>query len=336
MELEGKRYYHKPVLLEKFLEICSPIEGTWVDCTLGGGGYTKGLISKGAEKVICIDRDPEMIFHARPLKKKFGEKVQLVNDRFSNIQKIIKVFDLEMVDGVVLDIGMSSFQLENPRRGFSFRKDGPLDMRMSKNGFSAFDIINNAKQKSLEEIIFFYGEEKNAKLISKNIVKERQKKIISSTFELKKIIEKSIFNPKRMRKKNPFAKTFQALRIAVNEELIELKKVLLSIEKILRFEGKFAVVSFHSLEDKIVKEFLLKRSKNFQNNRYLPQRDDVRLSLKNLTKKVITPSKEEIIENPKSSSAKMRVAKKILDKIEYKDDFEKNTFFEIKIEWNEL
>lgn len=333
MKGESKTFSHIPVLLDKFLEISSPIDGIWVDCTFGAGNFTRGLIEKGAKKVICIDRDPEIIKNANTLKKKFGNRIHFFNEKFSKIQKITDDLSINQVDGVVLDIGMSSIQLENPNRGFSYRHNGPLDMRMSKNGFSAYDIVNKAKLKSLEDIIFFYGEERNAKRISKNIVKDRDKYRINTTEDLRKIIEKSFQGIKKQTKKSFYTKTFQALRIAVNDELSELIHVLYSIEKILKCGGKFCVISFHSLEDRIVKNFISKRSKIRQTNRYLPELEKVLPSFESLTQKVIIPSQDEIDSNPKSSSAKMRIAKKILNKKDYEKNLDLHKISQIKLEW---
>ncbi len=333
MKGESKTFSHIPVLLDKFLELSSPIEGIWVDCTFGAGNFTNGLIEKGAKKVICIDRDPEIIKRADNFKQKFGNKIHFFNEKFSKIQKITDYLSINQVDGVVLDIGMSSIQLENPSRGFSYKHSGPLDMRMSKDGFSAYDIVNKAKLKSLEDIIFFYGEERNAKRISKNIIKDREKYRINTTEDLKKIIEKSFHGIKKQSKKSFYAKTFQALRIAVNNELSELIYALSSIERILKCGGKFCVISFHSLEDRIVKNFISKRSKIRQTNRYLPELEKALPSFENLTQKVIRPSQDEIDKNPKASSAKMRIAKKILSKNDYFNDTDLLKISQIKLEW---
>jgi len=293
---------HTPVLLQKTVELLDPAPGKlFIDATCGFGGHTEGLLNKGA-KVLGIDRDPEAIGH---LRKSLGSRVKskrltLVQGNFADIGQIAREAGFGKVDGILFDLGVSSVQLENPQRGLSFTRDGPLDMRMDPAlGLSARDIVNNFEKRRLYEIFKNYGQEKFAGAIAGAICRARELKSIETTAELARVIEK-VYKTGGVRKKHkakklhPATKVFLALRIVVNSELLNLEKALPQTVELLNKKGRLVVVSFHSLEDGIVKRFF-KHQRNF----------------KVLTPKPIGPEKIEILANPRSRSAKMRAAEKI-------------------------
>ncbi len=287
---------HKPVLLNEVIEILSPKKGDiFVDGTANGGGHTLAIWEKikPSGKIIAIDKDKEA---TKSLQKKAKRKnIKIVCASYADLKNIIDKQDFGNISGILLDLGYSSFHIEKSKRGFSFQKDEPLIMRYdaNKDELSAYDVINSMPEKELADIIYKYGEEKNSRKIAKKIVQKRKEKKIETSLELAEII-KSAFSKKRY-KIHPATKTFQALRIFVNDELGELERFLPQVVDVLKKKGKLAVISFHSLEDRIVKRFLKEKKDVF----------------KILTKKPITPSKEEIIKNPRSRSAKLRVAEKI-------------------------
>ena len=287
-----------------------------IDATFGGGGYSKTILEKfNVNQLLAIDRDPISKIFAKELELKFSNFI-LINDKFSNIQEIVNntKFKDKKFDIILFDIGTSSNQIDNAQRGFSFNKSGPLDMRMGASDKNAYDIINNYEEKNLADIIYQYGEERYSRVIAKEIVKNRKIKFISDTIELSNIIKKCL--PKKNQLKNkihPATKTFQAIRIYVNDELSELKTSLEKTLKILNKDGLILVVSFQSLEDRIVKDFFNHNSgKRWRSSRHYPELPDkLATQLKIITKKPILPSASEILENPRSRSAKLRVAQKI-------------------------
>ena len=287
-----------------------------IDATFGGGGYSKTILEKfNVNQFLAIDRDPISKIFAKELESKFSNFI-LINDKFSNIEEIVNntKFEDKKFDIILFDIGTSSNQIDNEQRGFSFNKSGPLDMRMGSSDKKAYDIINNFEEKNLADIIYQYGEERYSRLIAKEIVKNRKIKFISDTIELSNIIKKCL--PKKNQLKNkihPATKTFQAIRIYVNDELNELKTSLEKTLKILNKDGLILVVSFQSLEDRIVKDFFNHNSgKRWRSSRHYPELPDkLATQLKIITKKPILPSASEILENPRSRSAKLRVAQKI-------------------------
>tara|TARA_B100001989_G_scaffold247336_1_gene219397 strand:- start:554 stop:1564 length:1011 start_codon:yes stop_codon:yes gene_type:complete len=299
-------FYHFPVMLSEIIQISKPDKGgLFVDCTFGGGGYSKALLKFPNTKIVAIDRDPHVISIANRIKKKFKNRFQFFQSRFSQIDKILK----EDADTIIIDLGLSSIQLNNLDRGFSFKSKKKLDMTMGLTDKSAQDVINNLSETQLMLIIKILGEEKDAKKIASNIVKARIKKKITKVNELVDIIERS---KKRnfSTKINPSTKTFQALRIFVNKETTELINGIIKASKLLKPGGRILTVSFHSIEDKIIKYFF----KNFSNNkskpsRYLPEdkSGDIYLFEK-YSNKVIKPSQDEIKENNSSRSAKLRYA----------------------------
>ena len=287
-----------------------------IDATFGGGGYSKTILEKfNVNQLLAIDRDPISKIFAKEIESKFSN-FTLINDKFSKIEEIVNNTKLKdkKFDIILFDIGTSSNQIDNAQRGFSFNKSGPLDMRMGASDKKAYDIINNYEEKNLADIIYQYGEERYSRVIAKEIVKNRKIKFISDTIELSNIIKKCL--PKKNQLKNkihPATKTFQAIRIYVNDELSELKTSLEKTLKILNKDGLILVVSFQSLEDRIVKDFFNHNSgKRWRSSRHYPELPDkLATQLKIITKKPILPSASEILENPRSRSAKLRVAQKI-------------------------
>ncbi len=308
---------HKPVMIDEIISfIPSEKSINVIDATFGGGGYSKTILEKfNVNQFLAIDRDPISKIFAKEIESKFSN-FTLINDKFSKIEEIVnntKFIDKKF-DIILFDIGTSSNQIDNAQRGFSFNKSGPLDMRMGASDKNAFDIINKYEEKNLADIIYQYGEERYSRIIAKEIVKNRKIKFISDTIELSNIIKKCL--PKKNQLKNkihPATKTFQAIRIYVNDELNELKISLEKTLKILNKDGLILVVSFQSLEDRIVKDFFNHNSgKRWRSSRHYPELPDkLATQLKIITKKPILPSASEILENPRSRSAKLRVAQKI-------------------------
>ncbi len=300
-------FVHKSVLFDEAVKALNLDENKIiVDGTAGGGGHS-GEIAKTAKKVISIDQDPDAI---KVLNERLGdrENVTIVHDNYSNIKNIISNLNIDKIDGLLLDLGVSSFQLDTAERGFSFHKDAPLDMRMSKSGISAYDVVNTYDEKQLADIIYRYGEEKFSRRIAANIVKARQDKPIETTFELVDII-KSSMPQKAMRDSHPARKTFQAIRIEVNAELDVLKSTLEDTFDILAPGGRIAIITFHSLEDRIVKEQFAKWCQGCT----CPKEFPVCVcgnKPKGKAFKSISPSKEELEANPRARSSRLRIFEK--------------------------
>ena len=308
---------HKPVMLNEiksFLPYDKSINV--IDATFGGGGYSKAILENfSVNQLLAIDRDPIAKIFAKDLEGRY-HNFSLVNDRFSRIDKIVEQNKLKekKFDFIIFDLGTSSNQIDNYERGFSFNNDGPLDMRMGLGDKNAIEIINKYNEKELAKIIYEYGEERYSRIIAREIVKSRKIKYISKTSELSNIIKKCIPKKNQYNKKiHPATKTFQALRIYVNDELNELKSSLDKSLKILNTNGLILVVSFQSLEDRIVKDFFNHNSgKRWRSSRHYPELPDkLATQLKIITKKPILPKASEILKNPRSRSAKLRVAQKI-------------------------
>lgn len=300
-------FVHKSVLFDEAVKALNLDENKIiVDGTAGGGGHS-GEIAKIAKKVISIDQDPDAI---KVLNERLGnrENVTIVHDNYSNIKNIISNLNIDKIDGLLLDLGVSSFQLDTAERGFSFHKDAPLDMRMSKSGISAYDVVNTYDEKQLADIIYRYGEEKFSRRIASNIVKARQDKPIETTFELVDIIKASM-PQKAMRDSHPARKTFQAIRIEVNAELDVLKSTLEDTFDILAPGGRIAIITFHSLEDRIVKEQFAKWCQGCT----CPKEFPVCVcgnKPKGKVFKSISPSKEELEANPRARSSRLRIFEK--------------------------
>lgn len=300
-------FVHKSVLFDEAIKALDLNENKIiVDGTAGGGGHS-GEIAKRAKRVISIDQDPDAI---EVLNERLGDKenVTIVHDNYSNIKNIISNLNIEKIDGLLLDLGVSSFQLDTAERGFSFHKDAPLDMRMSKSGLSAYDVVNNYDERQLADIIYRYGEEKFSRRIAANIVKARAKKPIETTFELVDII-KSSMPQKAMRDAHPARRTFQAIRIEVNAELDVLKSTLEDAFDVLAPGGRIAIITFHSLEDRIVKEQFAKWCQGCTCPKEFPVCVCGKKP-KGKTFKSISPSKEELEENPRARSSRLRIFEK--------------------------
>jgi 16S rRNA (cytosine1402-N4)-methyltransferase len=296
---------HTPVLLAPLLELVAPVTGRWLDGTLGAGGYTRGLLEAGAEHVVGLDRDPLALELAEDWGAAYGERLTLVQGVFSELDRYGTG-----LQGVVLDLGVSSMQFDRPERGFSFQKDGPLDMRMGQAGPTAADIVNTASEKALAEILFVYGEERASRRIARAIVKARAEAPITRTPELAAIVERCLPRPKPGQV-HPATRSFQALRIAVNDELGELHRGLMAAERALAPGGALAVVTFHSIEDRIVKRFMQARAgRGGRGSRFAPEevRPEPRFEI--VTKKPVGPDAEEIASNPRARSARLRVARR--------------------------
>lgn len=296
---------HIPVLIRPLIAAASPITGHWLDGTFGAGGYTRALLEAGAEKVTAVDRDPLAFELAADWIAEYGDRIECVQTVFSRMDEVAS--DL---DGVVLDLGVSSMQLDRADRGFSFMKVGPLDMRMSQEGVSAADLVNTASAEELANILFTYGEERASRRIAKNIVRAREERPFETTLQLAEVIENSLPRAKPGQS-HPATRSFQALRIAVNDEYGELFKGLMAAETALKPGGILAVVTFHSIEDRMVKRFLTARAGHSGNtNRYAPQAEATPAQFEILTRKAVGPDDQELEENPRSRSARLRVARR--------------------------
>ncbi len=291
---------HIPVLLRPLLEAVAPVSGTWVDGTFGAGGYARGLLDAGAERVIGIDRDPSVFRMAEDWADACGDRLRLVEGTFSDLDALAG----EPVDGVVLDLGVSSMQLDQAERGFSFQKDGPLDMRMGADGPTAADLVNEAGEGEIADILFHYGEERASRRIARAIVAARP---FATTLQLAQVVERCLPRAKPGQS-HPATRSFQAIRIAVNDEFGQLAEGLEAAERALKPGGQLAVVTFHSLEDRIVKRFFQLRSgAEGQGSRYAPAREQIRPAFTLKTRRATGPDDDELAENPRARSAKLRV-----------------------------
>ena len=306
---EPKLEYHKPVLFDEVMEnIISEGDAVYVDCTLGGGGHTEGMLERSAteSKVIGRDQDKEAINFAKERLKKYGNKIEIFQDNFRNLDTVIYLAGHNKVDRILMDIGVSSNQLDNLERGFSYRYDAKLDMRMDRNlKISAYEIVNDFSEKEIADIIYKYGEEPKSRKIAKNIVEYRKNKKIETTLELSEIIIKSIG---KSMKKHPSKRTFQAIRIFVNKELEVLEEALDKAVNLLNNNGKLLVITFHSLEDRMVKE----KFREYENPCTCPPEIPVCVCNKKslgkvITKKPIIAKESELNENNRAHSAKLRI-----------------------------
>ncbi|MEO0938467.1 MAG: 16S rRNA (cytosine(1402)-N(4))-methyltransferase RsmH [Pseudomonadota bacterium] len=293
---------HIPVLIGAIIDACAPIAGRWLDGTFGAGGYTRALLEAGADHVTAVDRDPLAFELAASWLKDFAGRITPVPGVFSKMDEYA-----EGLDGVVLDLGVSSMQLDRAERGFSFMKDGPLDMRMGQAGPSAADLVNELPEAELAEILWLYGEERASRRIARAILAARP---LTRTLELAQLIERNLPRTKPGQS-HAATRSFQALRIAVNDEYGELHRGLMAAERALKPGGALAVVTFHSVEDRMVKRFLTARSGGGGNaNRYAPEQHETPTQFRLTPRKAIPPSAEEIAANPRARSARLRVARR--------------------------
>ena len=302
---------HIPVLLKPLLEVVAPVKGVWLDGTFGAGGYARALLEAGATRLIGVDRDPDALARAAEWAGSYRTRLSLHEGRFGALDTIARGAGVEGLDGIVLDIGVSSMQIDEADRGFSFMQDGPLDMRMEQAGRSAADIVNTATESDLADILFQLGAERASRRIARSIVRARGEADIQTTRELAHIIERALPRAKPGQA-HPATRSFQALRIAVNDELGELVRGLVAAEAMLSPGGFLAVVTFHSLEDRIVKRFMQARSgKTPGASRYMPQAPAEEPAFQTVTRKAIVADDEELAANPRARSAKLRVARRL-------------------------
>lgn len=310
---------HIPVMLNEVLAALKPTANeVYVDGTLGAGGYTRGILNADKDcKVIGIDRDQTAHDMASKWGADYAGRLTLVKNSFGNLEEALSEIGVASVDGLVLDLGVSSMQFDEADRGFSFRFDAPLDMRMDRNtGETAADIVNGMAEEELANLIYLYGEERKSRHVASAIIKARAVSKITTTKQLADII-RSVIHVSPRDKIDPSTRTFQALRIAVNDELGELESVLAAAERVLKVGGRLVVVTFHSLEDRIVKNFLNEKARPAPSpSRHLPMALDAplnRLSFSLITKKPVLPTESEMKINPRSRSAKLRSAIKLGD-----------------------
>ncbi|HEY8334759.1 MAG TPA: 16S rRNA (cytosine(1402)-N(4))-methyltransferase RsmH [Tardiphaga sp.] len=300
---------HIPVLGREAVDLLAPREGgVYVDATFGAGGYSRLILATPGTRVIGIDRDRTAIAGGFDLVDQSEGRLSLVEDRFSHLAEVCAGQGEPLVDGVVMDVGVSSMQIDQAKRGFSFRFSGPLDMRMGHDGPTAADVVAKASEADLANIIYIFGEERHSRAVAKAIVAARKEAPISTTDELVAVVSKVVWaKPGEI---HPATRTFQALRIFVNEELDELHLALAAAERVLKPGGRLAVVSFHSLEDRIVKNFLNERSKTGGGSRHLPEIGQSSPRFQLLTKRPIVAGGEEVSANPRARSAKLRAAER--------------------------
>ena len=309
IEIDKSDVPHHSVLLKEVIDNLSiKKDGKYLDCTFGAGGYTKAILNYSDCFVSAIDRDPSVIQYANDILIDYKDKFNFIPMNFADISEKLK--DIKY-DGIVLDLGISSMQVDQAQRGFSFMKDGPLDMRMSSEGISAGEWLSSASEQEIADIIYKYGDEVQSRAIAKAIVNYRAESVIDTTSKLALIVRGA--KHYRAEKIDPATKTFQAIRIYINKELESLEKFLANVENSLKCGGRLVVVSFHSLEDSIVKNFFKESSaRKVARSKYAKEQDKYSVGkwLKIITKKPIMPSISEIKENPRSRSAKLRVAEK--------------------------
>jgi 16S rRNA (cytosine1402-N4)-methyltransferase len=300
---------HIPVLLDAVLAALAPRDdAVYVDATFGGGGYSEALLKAAHCRVFGIDRDPDAVRRGRDVAEHYGERLRVLEGRFGDMAQLLAPVNPGPIAGIALDLGLSSTQLDTPERGFSFRFDGPLDMRMGGEGPSVADVVNAAGERDLANIIFILGEERFSRGIARAIVKARTEAPIETTDALVKVISSVV--RARPNEIHPATRTFQALRIFVNDELGELATALTAAEHVLKPGGRLVVVSFHSLEDRIVKSFLASRAETRGGSRHAPEVQRAAPSFTVLTKRPVTADEDEIARNPRARSAKLRAGER--------------------------
>ncbi|HEY1473274.1 MAG TPA: 16S rRNA (cytosine(1402)-N(4))-methyltransferase RsmH [Pseudolabrys sp.] len=305
----GAPALHIPVLGRAAVEFLDVRDGgVYIDATFGAGGYTRAILSQAKARVIGIDRDSNAITLGADLVRVADGRLTVIEDRFSNLDNAARAAGFDAVDGVVLDLGVSSMQLDRAERGFSFRLDGPLDMRMGGDGPNAADVVNAASERDLANIVFILGEERHSRGVARAIVKTRAQTPIRTTRALADIVASAVRS--RPGDIHPATRTFQALRIFVNDELSELVGALTAAERILKPRGRLVVVSFHSLEDRIVKSFISGRGEMRAGSRHAPELKRPAPTFRALTKRPVTADADEIARNPRARSAKLRAAER--------------------------
>ncbi len=304
---------HVPVLAREVVDALQPRDGgRYVDGTFGAGGYTSAMLDRADCQVIAIDRDPDAIAAGQALATRYAPRLRLIEGRFGDMAELLSTEGVGAVDGVALDLGVSSMQFDRAERGFSFRGDGPLDMRMEKRGPSAANLVNEADETELADIFWRYGEERRSRRVARAIVEARKVKRIETTGELAEIVRRAVGSSAKD-ESDPATRAFQALRIAVNDELGELERGLAAAESVLAPGGRLAVVSFHSLEDRAVKEYVRARAGRTPSpSRHAPPRAaEHEVTLRDLTRKPVLPTASEVAANPRARSARLRVAEKL-------------------------
>jgi 16S rRNA (cytosine1402-N4)-methyltransferase len=305
--MAGAPARHIPVLLGEVIANLAPHDGdVYIDGTFGAGGYTAAILAAADTRVIGIDRDPTAIAAAQPQVEAAAGRLTLVQGEFAALDRIARDLGIESVDGVVLDLGVSSMQLDTPERGFSFRFDGPLDMRMGAAGPSAADVVAERNESDLADIIYLLGEERRSRAVARAIVAARRERPITTTRALADIVSRVVHG--RPGDIHPATRTFQALRLFVNDEMAQLADGLAAAERILKPGGRLVVVSFHSLEDRIVKTFLAARSGAERGSRHLPETAAPPATFELVTRRPVVAGDAEVDANPRARSAKLRAA----------------------------
>jgi 16S rRNA (cytosine1402-N4)-methyltransferase len=289
-------------------------DGIYLDCTLGGGGHSLEIVKRLRQgRLIAVDKDEEALASAKQRLKEYEDKITYIHDDFKNVIERLDELEVDKLDGVLIDLGVSSYQLDNGERGFSYNADAPLDMRMDRGQYlSAYNVVNEYEEEKLADIIWKYGEDKLSRKIARNIVEARRKEKIRTTAQLAEIVENSYPAKLRWKFGNPCKRTFQAIRIEVNEELKDLDKVINRLSLRLKISGRICVITFHSLEDRIVKRVFVELNKDCICPPHQPICTcDKRREVEIITKKPMTASENELQENSRSTSAKLRIAKRV-------------------------
>jgi 16S rRNA (cytosine1402-N4)-methyltransferase len=309
-DVDGGPARHIPVLVRPVVEFLAPHhDGVYVDGTFGAGGYSRAILAAPGARVIGIDRDRRAVADSFALVDEAQGRLTVVEGRFSELDEIAAGTGCAGVDGVVLDLGVSSMQLDTPERGFSFRFDGPLDMRMGGDGANAADVVANATEAELARIVFLLGEERHSRAVARAIVAARHEQPVATTRALADIVARVVRH--RPGDIHPATRTFQALRLFVNDELGELARGLLAAERVLKPGGRLVVVSFHSLEDRMVKAFLVSRATHSAGSRHRPELAAPAPTFALSTKKPVVADDEEVARNPRARSAKLRAAERL-------------------------
>ncbi len=308
-------FNHKSVMLDECIQgLDIKPDGIYLDCTLGGGGHSLEIVKRLRQgRLIAVDKDEEALASAKQRLKEYEDKITYIHDDFKNVIERLDELEVDKLDGVLIDLGVSSYQLDNGERGFSYNADAPLDMRMDRGQYlSAYNVVNEYEEEKLADIIWKYGEDKLSRKIARNIVEARRKEKIRTTAQLAEILENSYPAKLRWKFGNPCKRTFQAIRIEVNEELKDLDKVINQLSLRLKISGRICVITFHSLEDRIVKRVFVELNKDCICPPHQPICTcDKRREVEIITKKPMTASENELQENSRSTSAKLRIAKRV-------------------------